>query len=438
MTLRTRAPNRSRLLDLALATVLVAITFWRLVPAIDSTEFHRDEARWIGNSAILREWRNPFGSLWQDEGYRNRYGTYDESTRRRNQPPLAMYLIGFGMLLQGEGLPTTGYWIMNQDTRWNSDQGNLPSAAELEAGRRTNVVIAVLTVVALYILGTRLTNRVGGMAAALLYALHPLVRTTSTRAWSDPLLVLLIVLAGLAAVRLADRPTWGRAVVLGVVLGLGAATKLSPLAVAAALGVGGLTLWGIGRAGSTASARLRTLGLRLAGVPAIAALTFVAVYPYLWNNPVAHLYRMYAFRALTFDQQATGFTAAAVPNRGDAFRRIGHELGDRFSTSGFVAEELEQLLGHEIWVAIDHLDLVVAVFGLLLLLAFVVREGIASPTALAAAVVAGHALLIVLTMRVEFARYLLPVVLFVAVAFGIAVGVGWSWICSTTLGRWRG
>jgi hypothetical protein len=434
----TASIRGSRAIDLIVLVVLVGVTLWRLLPAIDTTTFHRDEARWIGNSAILREWRNPFGIRWQDEGYENLYGTGDESNRRSNQAPLAMYVIGLGLVAQGEGMSTIGYWIMTQDTDWNTEMGNMPSAGELTAGRRTSVALAVLTVIALYVLGIMLTNRVGGVVAALLYGLHPLVQVTSTRAWSDPLLVLCIIGAALAAVWLVARPTWLRAGVLGVVLGLGAAAKLSPLPLAVALGGAGLCLW-IGGAYVPAviHQRLRQLGLRLVAVPIVAVLTFVAIYPYLWRNPVTHLYRIYAYRARSFDEQSVNSPDAAVQNRGDAFRRIGYELGDRFSTSGLIVEQLEEWLGRDLPASLAYLDLVVAALGLLMLVAIVVRLGLMSPAAAVSAVVGGQALLILLTMEVEYARYMLPVVLLVAVLVGVTAGLVWSWVRTTGMERFR-
>jgi hypothetical protein len=196
-------------------TVLIIATIWHLWPAVETTPFHRDEARWIGNSALLREWRHPLGERWQDEGYRNVYGTIDEVSRRRSQPPLAMYVFGIGLIFQGEGLPGSGYWIMTQDTDWNAAHGNMPSSTELRAARRTNVAIVLLTVLGLFVIGERVVNRVAGMTAGLAYALHPLVLETSTRAWSDPLLVLCIVAAALASIRFGARPSLRRAAVLG-------------------------------------------------------------------------------------------------------------------------------------------------------------------------------------------------------------------------------
>ena len=423
------AINRAFLIDFCLAVALFAITLWRLLPAVDTTPFHRDEARWIGNSAILREWRHPLGVRWQDEGYRNIYGTIDERNRRRSQPPLAMYFIGAGLLLQGHHLPNTGYWIMDKGPKWNTANGNMPSQTDIRAARRTSVFAAGLTVVVLYFLGSRLTNRAGGMATALIYALHPLVLDTSTRAWSDPLLVLCIALAALAAGRLAERPTWGRAALVGLFFGLGAATKLSPLAASIALGALGIALvtGGLIFRGSS-GANLRRLGFFLISVPIVAYLVFVALYPYLWKDPIDHTRRMFDFRSESFRLQALSFPPAKVTNRTDAFRRVGVELGRRFSTSGLISQKLEHAFGFGDWTWLHDLDLILASLGWIVIVALAIRRGPFNPAMLIAAVIGGQALLIVLAMGVEYARYLMPVLLAVAVGAGTMFGVGWDWI----------
>ena len=51
---------------------------------------------------------------------------------------------------------------------------------DLHAARRTNVAVTVLTVLAVFLIGTRLTNRVGGAVGAALFAVHPLTRNTAT------------------------------------------------------------------------------------------------------------------------------------------------------------------------------------------------------------------------------------------------------------------
>ena len=401
--------------------VLITASLWRLWPAVDTTPFHRDEARWIGNSAVLREWRHPLSIRWQDEGYRNVYGTLDEVNRRRSQPPLAMYVFGIGMIVQGEGLPTTGYWIMSQDDEWNADHGNMPSQGELQAARRTNVVIAILTVLGLFAIGMRMTNRVGGLVAGLGYALHPLVLDTSTRAWSDPLVVFCVVAAAVAAIRFGDRPTIGRAAVIGVCLGLGAAAKLSPLILAFVFGACGIApfIWGVLRRKRTA---VRS-GLALASIPLVAAVAFLASYPYLWTDPITHTRRMFAFRTLSFDLQALVSPHARVSGLGDTTRRFGVQLAQRDSIGGFLLTEFDL---NPAWSWLREIDLMLAALGWVLLVALLFRREFDPGMTLPAVVLGGEAALIAATFRLDYARYMLPLVPALTIGIGIVCGLAWS------------
>lgn len=214
----SRAPGQW---DALIALVLFGFTLWRLLPAAETTPFHRDEARWVHRVYLLHEWADPFGPRWQDEGYPEGGRSWDERYRMRDQPPLAPYVFALGLLAQGRDLQTNGFWDMDRDDAWNVAAGNLPSPGDLAAARRTNVAVAALIVVAAYLLGRRLAGRVAGVAGALLLALHPLLLYTATRAWTDPTMALCVALAAVAAYRLADRPSWPRALVLGALLGLG-------------------------------------------------------------------------------------------------------------------------------------------------------------------------------------------------------------------------
>src|SRR5688572_23646592 len=146
-------------------------------------------------------------------------------------------------------------------------------------------------------------------------------------------MALFIILAALAAVRLAARPTSPPALPLGVLLGLGGATKLSPILISlplAALGAGLLawTWWRSRRAArfspidydSALGARRSALGVRLLALPLIAFATFVAVYPYLWRDPIGHTQNLIDFRADEMALQARNWPNVAVESRAEAFR----------------------------------------------------------------------------------------------------------------------
>jgi hypothetical protein len=404
--------------------LLVVATLCRLWPAVASTPFHRDEARWIGNAAILREWRHPLGDRWQDDGYRNVYGTLDESNRRRSQPPLGMHVFGLGMLAQGEGIPRIGYWIMERDTAWNDQRGNMPSQAQIRAARQTNVLVALLTVLALYLIGSGAINRLAGTVAGLAYALHPLVRDTATRALSDPLLVLCVVSAALAALHLAKRPAIGRAVLVGVLLGLGASTKLSPQLLALAIGclAPAFLVWAK-VAGDRRGYRWALCSLT---IPLTAIATFIASYPYLWTDPIGHTRRMFAFRELSFDLQAVISPHARVDGIPDAFRRFGVQLGHRESIGGVMLDWLGRSDAKGTWLWLREADLMLAAAGWLLLVALIASARYPARIAFPTGILGGQFMLIALTFRLDYARYMLPLLPPIAIGIGAVVGLAWQ------------
>ena len=213
-----------------IALALFAVALWQNLSDLRLTPFHPDETRWLNRAHYLRDLADPFGPTWAD-GYLT-----------RGQPPLGSYLMGLGCWPRAAIWRPTASGTSATAMPGTRPTATWPSQADLDAGRGTNAVVGALTVVAVYFLGKRLSNRIGGLVAALFLAAHPLMIYLSSQALADALLVLLLTLAALALCRLIDRPTWPRAALLGVLLGLGGATKLTPLLLAVLLGLVGLAL----------------------------------------------------------------------------------------------------------------------------------------------------------------------------------------------------
>lgn len=395
--------------DLALALALLGLALWQNLAHVATTPFHPDETRWINRAHYVRDLAEPFGQTWSDHFL------------ARGQPPAGSYLMGIGLLVQGRDLATNGIWRFDRGTVWNTRNGNMSARADLVAGRRTNAVVGALTVVAVYVLGRLLVNRVGGAMAALFLAVHPLMIQLSSQALADVLLVFLLALAGIAACRLADRPTWGRTVLLGIVLGLAGATKLSPLLVAILLaGLGVLLLawppsawpplWGARAAG------VPRLGWMLLAVPLIACATFVASYPHLWPDPVVRTRRMFEFRASEMEKQGDNWPDVAVGSRAEAVDRVWARLGEQYTTAGRLASAFAGRRPPR------GLDLLLASAGAAVLIGRGVAGGPGSRHALAGVLLLGQAGLIVAGLRSDYARYHLPILLAVAVCVGQAAG----------------
>ncbi|MCC6315839.1 MAG: hypothetical protein IT337_17715, partial [Thermomicrobiales bacterium] len=254
---------------------------------------------------------------------------------------------------------------------------------------------------------------------------HPLWVYLSSLAGSDALLTLTIALSVLAAMALAERPTWWRAFLLALAIGVGASTKLSPLAMSVPLaGLGAAYLVWAWRNRGRDRLRVAALGWRLLPQPIVAYAVFVVSYPYLWPDPIGRTLTLFRFRAKEMANQGAIWSELNVTGPADALSRIGVWLGGGDTTTGRLANAALNGFGVN-WQS-PGVDLPLAVAGGIVLMALVIRHGLASRHALAAVILGGQVALIVVGMRADFARYLLPVVLTEAVCIGVLGGEAWA------------
>jgi hypothetical protein len=389
--------------------------------AVSTTAFHRDEARWVHRARFLGELRQPTSDYWQ------------EREVMLGQPPLGSYLMGLGLVLQGRDLDTNGFYNFHFGQDWNRRHGNMPEDADLAAARRTNAVVGALIAASVYLIASGLVNPVAGLAAALLLIPHPLSIYLSSLAGSDALVSLLVAWATLAAMALAQRPTWPRAGALGVLLGLGGAAKLSPLALAMAAAGVVLVIHGW-RGRGPAATHDGDLGWKLLVQPPIAAAAFIAAYPYLWSNPLRRTLALVDFRAVEMHNQGVIWQELNIDGPVDALGRIGNWLGNVDSVTGQGIEAVARVFGFA-WKPMGF-DLVLAIIGALILLALAIQRGLGSRWALAALVLGGQVALVVAGMRADFSRYLLPVLVATSVCGGLVAGTLWE-LALARVTRWR-
>lgn len=399
-------------MDVLVPVLLFLFAAIQALGAIDDTSFHPDESRWLNRAHFVRDLGDPFGPTWEDY-----YTT-------RGQPPLGSYLMGAGLLLQGRDLDTNRIWDFAYDTRWNTFAGAMPSDGDLEAGRRTNAIVSALVVVTVYFIVSRVSNRVGGLVAGLFLSLHPLHVHLGSQALSDQLLSLLLALAFLCAYRFGRNPGWGGAILLGVLLGLGGATKLAPLLLSVPLAAYGAYLLGYEWWRRRRRTRPVDTALMLLAQPIIAFATFVIVSPYLWPDPIRRTFYLFEFRRDEMVGQGNNWPSVAVANPAAAVGRIGKRLNEDFSTT----EQLQRWFGDIIGVDLPVIgfDLLLASIGGLLLVLIVFRRGVRSPHALTAGLMLTELAIVVLGMGSDFYRYYLPVVLIVAILVGVFAGEGWN------------
>lgn len=412
-----------RLTNVLLTALVFLVALWVNLGAVPTTEFHRDEARWVHRARFLGELRNPTGAYWR------------ESELMLGQPPLGSYLMGLGLTLQGRDLDTNGFYNFHFGQDWNRRHGNMPDELDLAAARRTNSVIGALIAASVFLIARGLLNPAAGLAAAALLIPHPLSIYLSSLAGSDGLVTLCVAWATLAAMALANRPTWPRAILLGVLLGLGGSAKLSPLALAIPLAAAGLVLVIHGWRGRGPAARHdAALGWRLGVQPVIAAAAFIVSYPYLWPDPVRRTLALFEFRALEMRNQGVIWSDLNVNGPIDALGRIGNWLGEVDSVTGQAIQAVTGLFGVA-WKPMGG-DLILAVIGALALLVMAIQRGLGSRWAMAALVLGSQVALVVVGMRADFSRYLYPVLLANAICGGLVAGLVWN-LAAERVARWR-
>ena len=149
----------------------------------------------------------------------------------------------------------------------------LPSWAGLDSYAAHRVVSCLLGAAAVVLIGL-LGRRIGGprlgLVAAAIAALYPALWMLDSSLRSESLYLPLIALVLLLAYRVVDAPTWRRAALLGVAIGLAALTRSEAVLLVLLLGVPLLGLIPRG-------ARLRVAGALVAGC-------LVAVGPWLVRN----------------------------------------------------------------------------------------------------------------------------------------------------------
>ncbi len=321
--------------------------------------------------------------------------------------------------LRDANLETNPPWNFSVPWEVNVALGRKPVPGDLAAGRRMSAALIAVTTVALVRVAGVFVPMPWAIFAGALFAVHPFTIYVGSIAMSDALFGLLIVLAAWAAAALARRPTPAHAILLGVMLGLGGATKLSPLVLAAGFSVGGVLLstgFAVQRRRLMArDAIYATIGL-IVGIAAI--VTFVASYPYLWPDPIGRTRNLFAFRAEEMAAQSSDWPVMAVPNRVEALRRVHANFTERFNLSAGVISLLGGELGSPL---VRQTEFFIPVVGVVIMAVGAIRAGPLSPQFLVLAVLGGQVLVTILGMRSEFDRYHLPMALLGAVAAAVAL-----------------
>ena len=401
-----REPVRVRTLLCGSAVVAIfLLSFLLSRGSAQLPNFNPDESRWISRAHYLADLADPFGPTWDDQ-----YTT-------RGQPPFGSYVTGAGLLLHGRDLVTNPPWDFSLSWEENLAAGNKPIAADLQAARATSAILTAATAIVLIGIASVYVPLSWALLAGGIFAVHPFSRYIGSLATADAVFGLLIAMAALAMAQCARRRAWQWAGVAGLLLGLGGATKLSPLAVAAGLTGLALLLAALPAGLVDAPPSRRSLAGMGVLIGLACATAFVVVYPYLWPDPIGRTVNLFTFRVVEMATQASDWPVMAVPTRLDAIRRTGLNFSEHYSLLGGLASAAHVQVPRSCL----QLEVVLAVVGFGVMARDALRAGLLSAQMLVLAVLGGQVIVTILGMRSEFDRYHLPAALLGAVAICIAL-----------------
>ncbi len=257
----------------ALAAAVAAVAALVLLPRVDRTPWHGDEAGWIASGyyytdLVLRLDFTP--SQWDCE----RCGPWGSLNM-----PLPKWLIGLPLRLDPTvaGRRFDRFYNFGVPEEENVRAGNMPPPAILRSARRSVALFGVLCCVLVFAVATAAYGPVVGLIAAGLLLGNRVFLEHATRAMTDihyavALLAIVLVQGGLAR---RQRPVRA-GVATGALTGIAASIKLTGLI------VGGVSL-AAGWAASVLPRRVAVRALAVCGVTALAVI--YALNPSLLMGP---------------------------------------------------------------------------------------------------------------------------------------------------------
>ena len=298
--------SRKRIADIAFVLALMAY----VLAGVVFTPLHGDE---FMQMAMARDTFYIAHAQWNRIAFTPPAQPDTEQYLRLINGTINKMLIGVAWRLSGrsaDSLPGIYAWAMPFD--WNQRQGNVPGLDALRVARWPSALLTALGVIPVFLLGWQLRLRSLAYPAALMYALHPVILLNGRRAMMEGSLMLasLSAIAWLVAMIVAEHsgtargfmlrlPFAMRYAILGLFAGLAIAAKQTGIVVAVCALLAALL------AGLARDRSWRSIGwVVLAG--AVAGLTWFALNPAYWNNPIGAAQATIAARTDLVSSQETG------------------------------------------------------------------------------------------------------------------------------------
>jgi 4-amino-4-deoxy-L-arabinose transferase-like glycosyltransferase len=262
-------------------------------------------------------------------------------------PPLARYLLGLGLAVQGwsrdqinryhdEGLTT---WMVDASffrvpvdqvriVDWTDESvgatpgSGWPSPELLGAARRVSLLLALGALLMMYLVGRQLGGPIVGTMSLVIAMLNPLLATLWTAANQEATLALFSLMSLWLVLRTVSRPNGGPSTArdgigVGITVGLAMAAKLT-----ATLGAAGLALFALIQQSAAMEPNQRLRRIRAWVISFVTAvLVFVLINPLLYPDPIGRTAMLFQFRAHEMGIQQAAWPDQMMP--ADIVARVG-------------------------------------------------------------------------------------------------------------------
>ncbi|MDZ4771138.1 MAG: hypothetical protein SGJ24_18615 [Chloroflexota bacterium] len=293
----------------ASAVVLIALSIYIVAGAV-IVPFHGDEPMQIHMS-------NDYVALTidRDPDYLKVSPPYPidgDGVLRLINGSVNRYLIGASWHIAGYDsgdLPPRPGWDWGLSYDDNLTTGHRPAGDFMTIARLSSALLTAVGVWLIYASGHAVGGVTGGMIAAAIYALHPVILLNGRRAMQEGSMLafgMLAIAAACAWTLLDDRaPAWRR-VSVAALLALAAALALASKHSAIVFVAGAYAVIGVDMLLRRAGWRRRIEAIALATVSGGLAIgLWIMLSPALWNDPSARLGDLLTERAALIDIQVT-------------------------------------------------------------------------------------------------------------------------------------
>lgn len=291
-----------------LPLIWIALLAGYVLAGVELAPFHADEATIIYTSRdyAFLFLQHDFDKVKYAESPTNPA----EQELRLLNGTVTRYLIGLAWHSQGLTVDDVNeQWDWGADWNYNQTTGHAPTPEFLLIARWSSAIVLAASVVVIFALGQNVGGSWTAYLAGLYYALNPALLLNGRRAMMESPFLFFSLLTVLATILLVRKPTWPRALWLGLAAGLALASKHTALFTVAVM-FGGILLYLVYQSVRSKDETNPVDHILLPMLIIAAAITigvFLLLNPAWWDDPIGRAQKVLELREDLLAGQTAAF-----------------------------------------------------------------------------------------------------------------------------------